>query len=128
MRNEADQTDENGPAMEVEVLDTNLELEEELTKEEVAVRKRLQFVEMFNEIASIAVPSSLWGIHRDDDNCQFIVFSKYDDGQMQCTKVLRITDEHVLDIRADGLFKTTTPLNELDIDIIVDALRGLDEA
>lgn len=120
--------------MEVEVLD-DLEIglidDAALTKDEVAEQKRLRFVEMLNEIAAIAVPSPLWGIHRDEDNCRFIVFSKFDNTQMQCTKVLRITDDHVMDIRdirADGLYKSTAHLDEMSIDIIADALRSLDEA
>lgn len=123
-----DLADDNGPAMEVELLET-LEMDDEvLPIEDLADRKRIQFMDMFNEIAAIAVPSPLWGIHRDDDGCRFIVFSKFDNSQMQCTKLLRITDEHVLDIRADGLYKSTAHLNELNIDIIADALRSLDEA
>lgn len=52
-----DLADDNGPAMEVELLET-LEMDDEvLPIEDLADRKRMQFMDMFNEIAAIAVPS-----------------------------------------------------------------------
>lgn len=89
--------------------------------------KRHRFIEMYNEIANIELPCSLWGVHTDPENYRFIAFSKFDDRLMKCIKVLRITDEHMMDIRMDDISKSTAELNELNIDIIVDALRSLDE-
>lgn len=115
--------------MDVEVLD-GIEIDlidEQASKENEAEQKRLRFIEIFENIANIELPCALWGAHIDTQNYHFIAFSKFDSSQMQCTKVLRITDTFLMDVRVDGVSRSTTSLTELSIDIIADAIRSLDE-
>lgn len=113
--------------IEMEVLEDIGEIDRLYDDESAIAEKRDKFVEMYNEMANIELPCSLWGVHADPENYRFIAFSKFDDSLMKCTKVLRITDMHVMDIRVDDISKSSAQLNELSIDIIADALRSLDE-
>lgn len=112
--------------IEVEVLD-EIDIEEEIKKEDLTELKRQRFMQIYNDIANIELPCSLWGVHRDSHNYRYIAFTKFDDDHMQCAKVLRITDTLQMDVRVDGVSKSMGHLDELSIDIIADAIRNLDE-
>lgn len=82
---------------------------------------------VYDDVYEIVLPSTLWGIHRDPINRQYIAFTKFDVNKMTCTKVLNINNEFEMKVLVDGVQKKASSLDVINVDVITSLLNQLDE-
>lgn len=95
----------------------------ELSDEE----KRQIFDSVYDDIYEVVLPNTLWGIHRDPEERQYIVFTLFDAIAMKCSIAVKITDTFTLTISDHGEEKTANTLNELSVETLSKLLSELNE-
>lgn len=101
----------------------NVKAELQLSTEE----KRQIFDTVYDEIYEVVLPNTLWGIHRDPEERQFIAFTMFDGNKMSCSIAVKVTDAFELKVYTNGAEKSTEILKELNIDSLTKLLSQLNE-
>lgn len=85
------------------------------------------FDSVYDDVYEIVLPSTLWGIHRDPDERQFIAFSKFDASKMSCSRVLIVNNKFEMKFLTDGVQTKASILDEISVEVITNLLNQLDE-
>lgn len=88
--------------------------------------KQKAFDMLYDEVYDVELPSTLWGIHRDP-NQKFITFTRFDPVQMNCNRVLHVTNTFELQALVDGVHVLREARDELSIVFLTNTLNELDE-
>lgn len=101
-----------------------IELEPENHKEMLEA-----FENLYDEAFDVTLPSLLWGIHRDPDR-KFIVFSKFNQSSMSCSKIVHIADTfHCKNFNNNILERSTAlQMENLSVEYVSSMLDELDSA
>lgn len=86
------------------------------------------FDTVYDDIYEIVLPNTLWGIHRDPEERQFIAFSMFDVKQMCSSIAVKVTDTFELKVYVNGKERSTETLKELSVDSITKLLNHLNES
>lgn len=86
------------------------------------------FENLYDEAFDVTLPSLLWGIHRDPDR-KFIAFSKFNQSQMSCCKVLHIASDFRCKISINSKLKApkSLSLTQLDAESVSTMLDEIDK-
>lgn len=90
--------------------------------------KRQIFDAVYDDIYEVVLPNTLWGIHRDPEERQFIAFTLFDASEMKCSIAVKITDTFDLSVHSNGVEKSNDTLNALSVDILSKLLSQLNES
>lgn len=85
------------------------------------------FDAVYDDIYEVTLPNTLWGIHRDPEDRQFIAFTLFDTSKMNCSIAVKITDNFNLHVYKNGAQETSETLNELNIDVLSKLLNQFND-
>lgn len=89
--------------------------------------KRQIFDAVYDDIYEVVLPNTLWGIHRDPEDRQYIAFTMFDAETMNSSIAVKITDTFNLKVFANGVQKTCEILPELSVDILTKLVNQLND-
>lgn len=89
--------------------------------------KRQIFDAVYDDIYEVVLPNTLWGIHRDPEDRQYIAFTMFDAETMNSSIAVKITDTFNLKVFANGVQKTCETLPELSVDILTKLVNQLND-
>lgn len=89
--------------------------------------KRQIFDTVYDDIYEVVLPNTLWGIHRDPEDRQYIAFTMFDADTMNSSIAVKITDTFNLNVFSNGAQKTSETLPELSVDILTKLVNQLND-
>lgn len=89
--------------------------------------KRQIFDTVYDDIYEVVLPNTLWGIHRDPEDRQYIAFTMFNADTMNSSIAVKITDTFNLKVFANGAQKTCETLLELSVDILTKLVNQLND-
>lgn len=93
-----------------------------------AEEKHQVFETVYDDIYEVTLPNTLWGIHRDPEDRQYIAFTKFDASEMKSTIAVKITNNFDLKVHVNGAQQTSDTLKSLSVDELTKLLNQLNEA
>lgn len=90
--------------------------------------KRLIFDAVYDDIYEVVLPNTLWGIHRDPEDRQYIAFTMFDANKMNSSIAVKITDTFSVKVLANGVERPDETLTELSVDILTKLVNRLNES
>lgn len=84
------------------------------------------FDNLYDDAFEVALPNTLWGLHRDPDR-KFIVFTCWDSDTMTTHKVVHISETFDIRIYVQGAILTQYYVNHLSIEYCTDLLAQVDD-
>lgn len=99
-----------------------------ITKHSLSIEEKHQiFDAVYDDIYEVILPNTLWGIHRDPEDRQYIAFTLFDAKQMNCSIAVKITDNFELQTYRNGAQESSEILNELNVEVLTKLLNQLNE-
>ncbi|XP_055300746.1 uncharacterized protein LOC129567660 [Sitodiplosis mosellana] len=90
--------------------------------------KRQIFDTVYDDIYEVVLPNTLWGIHRDPEDRQYIAFTMFDASAMNSAIAVKITDTFSAKVFANGVEKTSETLPELSVEVLTKLVNQLNES
>lgn len=90
--------------------------------------KRLIFDAVYDDIYEVVLPNTLWGIHRDPEDRQYIAFTMFDANKMNSSIAMKITNTYSVKVLANGVEKPSETLTELSVDVLTKLVNRLNES